>query len=60
MPYLKRYELEDGISVDVTAADFHAIMGLVTDNIEQAKHYTSGTTQRSMLANYEEHFRYGQ
>ena len=40
MPYLKRYELEDGISVDVTAADFHAFMGLVTDNIEQAKHYT--------------------
>ena len=35
-------------------------MGLVTDNIEQAKHYTAGATQRSMLANYEEHFRYGE
>jgi len=59
MPYLKRYELEDGASVDVTAADFQAFMGKVTDNIEQAKHYTADATQRSMLANYEEHFRYG-
>mmetsp|Transcript_14278 Transcript_14278/g.17971 ORF Transcript_14278/g.17971 Transcript_14278/m.17971 type:complete len:168 (-) Transcript_14278:1008-1511(-) len=34
-------------------------MTRVTDSIEQAKHYTTGETQRSMLANYEEHFRYG-
>ena len=60
MPFLKSYEQEDGKVVDVTAADFQAFMAKVTDNIEQAKHYTASATQRSMLANYEEHFRYGQ
>ena len=35
-------------------------MTKVTDNIEQAKRYTASETQRNMLANYEEHFRYGE
>ena len=60
MPYLKRYELEDGVSVDVTAADFDAFMTKLTDSIEQAKRYTANENQRNMLVNYEEHFRYGE
>jgi len=59
MPYLRSYSLDNDITVNVTAADFSSFMSKVTDSIEQAKHYTSGENQRQMLANYEEHFRYG-
>lgn len=43
MPYLKSYSLENGVTVNVTAGDFREFMSKVTDNIEQAKHYTTGT-----------------
>ena len=60
MPYLKSYTLESGETVNVTAGDFGEFMARVTENMEQAKHYTSSENQRQMLANYEEHFRYGE
>ena len=59
MPYLQTYALENNVSVNVTSGDFHTILAKVTDNIEQAKHYTSNENQREMLTNYEEHFRFG-
>ena len=43
MPYLKSYSLDNNITVNVSAGDFTKFMAKVTDNIEQAKHYTSNT-----------------
>lgn len=58
-PYLKAYELEDGVTVDVTAADFNTFMDRVVENLEQAEYYTSGENQKQMIADYVEHFKYG-
>lgn len=33
-PYLKKYELADGITVDVTAADFNTFMERVVESLE--------------------------
>ena len=46
MPYLKSYSLDNGITVNVSAGDFSKFMAKVTDNIEQAKHYTANPNQR--------------
>ena len=65
MPYVKSYTGVTGtghdepVTVNVTAGDFNKFMAKVTDAIEQAKHFTANPNQRQMLANYEEHFRYG-
>ena len=58
-PYVKSYELDDGITVNVTAADFTAFMTAVVSNIEQAEFYAADANQKEMVANYVEHFKYG-
>ena len=40
-PYVKSYSLDDGITVNVTAGDFSKFMTLVTESMEQAKHYAA-------------------
>ena len=45
-PYLKSYELADGIKVDVTAGDFNTFMDKVVENLEQAEFYTASENQR--------------
>lgn len=59
MPYLKSYALDNDITVNVSAGDFSKFMAKVTDNIEQAKHFTANANQRQMLQHYENHFRFG-
>ena len=60
MPYLRSYSLDNDITVNVTAGDFNKFMAKVTDAAEKAKWYTDSPNQRQMLANYEEHFRFGE
>jgi len=43
----------------VTAADFSQFMAKVVENMEQAEYYTSNANQKQMIANYIEHFKYG-
>ena len=59
MPYLKSYQLDNDITVNVTAGDFSNFMGKVTEAMSQAKLYTASENQMQMCARYEEHFRYG-
>lgn len=55
----QEYQLKDNVTVTVVNQDFADIMRTLTANIEQAKYYTEGDTQRNMLQQYEDHFRYG-
>ena len=58
-PYLKTYALADGVTVNVTAGDFSAFMAKVVEAMEQAEFYTSTPNQKEMIANYVEHFKFG-
>ena len=58
-PYLKTYALADGVTVNVTAGDFSAFMAKVVESMEQAEFYTSSPNQKEMIANYVEHFKFG-
>ena len=40
-PYVQKYELEGGITVDVTAADFQGFMTKVVENLVEAEKYTA-------------------
>ena len=58
-PYIQKYQEENGITVDVTAADFSGFMTKVVENLEQAEKYAANANQKQMLQNYIEHFKYG-
>lgn len=59
MPYLKSYQIENGVTINVTAADFQCIMARVVENMKRALPYAANDNQRQMVENYIQHFTFG-
>jgi len=52
MPYLKSYEIEDGVTINVTAGDFSCIMKEVVSSLENALTFAANDNQKQMVENY--------